>query len=44
MTANGVPDRDKRYLSWAEIHIEPDQYQAEDNEQAGLARRCSMAS
>ena len=41
MTVNGVPERDQRYLKdWAELHIGPDQdvSQAEDNEQAGLAK------
>ena len=36
-----MPDRDQRYLKdWAELHIGPDQdvSQAEDNEQAGLAK------
>ena len=41
MTVNGVPERDQRYLKdWAELHIGPDQdvSQAEENEQAGLAK------
>ncbi|MEK9589866.1 MAG: DUF1214 domain-containing protein, partial [Gammaproteobacteria bacterium] len=41
MTINGVPERDRRYLKdWAELHIGPDQdvSEAEDNEQAGLAK------
>ncbi len=40
-TNQGVPERDQRYLKdWAEFHIGPNQdvSQAEDNEQAGLAR------
>ena len=41
MTVNGVAERDQRYLKdWAELHIGPDQdvSEAEDNEQAGLAK------
>ena len=40
MTANGVPERDRRYLKdWADLHIGPNQdiYQADDSARAGLA-------
>jgi len=40
MTINGIPERDKNYLTdWAGLHIGPNQdiYQASDSERAGLA-------